>query len=447
MCAQGLSLDVLLAPGISTLLPNLQVLSLDQCVLTPAARTTVLDAACNRLRHLEITGLALPGPPQPATAGAAPSQPAPSLQQLATAQLRQLAKLPSLSSIRLLDSSCPTLFLVALGTHLTRLWLHESCQQCEPGTQTPTPAWRATLQHVARCTRLRELNIPCNTAGELGLVAPALQQLRTLRLTHPWPLQTDGDAVVEVLLGLPHLTSLHWHSPALHTLGRWYTDHPCSWQQLTLPAVTVQQLARLPLHSLTQPVLFGHLAVPPVTSLHEVRAAVANVTQRCPAGFRWDAPDSGARLSLTLLPGQEPAFLRVLQPLLASVTGLEMDGFKCDAEVLKALGEVLPHMCTRLELSFMLMPGDALEQVARSLPWVQTLRFKGQSVAPWDVVGYVRLKEQGSEGAAAGRLKEVVVERPVRPKGVSEGVHKKAWEQAVRQVEQEGAGVVLRVVW
>ncbi len=96
LCTQCLTLDALIPPGLSALLPNLQHLQIDHCVLTPAARTSVLDVGFSKLWRLAIEGLsvqALPGP-HPATA-----QPPVGLHVLATAQLMQLAKLPSISSV------------------------------------------------------------------------------------------------------------------------------------------------------------------------------------------------------------------------------------------------------------------------------------------------------------------------------------------------------------
>ncbi len=168
--AQDLTLGALLPPGVGALLPNLQDLQVQDCMLKPAARAAPLDAACGSLRSVEIEGLSAGGPP-------------PQRAAVATAQLRQLAKLPSLSSVELKDASCPTLFLLALATQLTRLHLDDHYRQCLPDMpDTPAPAWRATLEQVARCTRLRELAIPCGTVEDLGLLAPALQQLRHLEL-------------------------------------------------------------------------------------------------------------------------------------------------------------------------------------------------------------------------------------------------------------------------
>ncbi len=123
---QCLALDVVLPPGISALLPNLQELHLWYCVLTPAARTTVLDTSCRRLRRVTVTILVTEAMQQAADAGAPepwPNNGGPEHLATCTAQLRQLAKLPSLSSVELASGPCPTLFLVALSAQLTQLGL------------------------------------------------------------------------------------------------------------------------------------------------------------------------------------------------------------------------------------------------------------------------------------------------------------------------------------
>ncbi len=134
---QGLTLDSVVPSGVGALMPNLQELTVLRCSLTPAAKTMTIDLACARLRSVAISGL---------SAATAPAQQ--QLLPLATAQLRQLAKLPRFTSMELRDTSCPTLFILTLATQLTYLLLHESHRQCLPGTQTPAPAWRATLQQV-----------------------------------------------------------------------------------------------------------------------------------------------------------------------------------------------------------------------------------------------------------------------------------------------------------
>ncbi len=136
--AQGLALDALLPSSLGALLPNLSAVTLTKCQLTASAKTSLLDAAAplSRLQKLRIGKLSVAAPLRQQHVA------------LATAQLRQLAKLPSLSAVTLKDASCPTLFLLALATQLTRLTLDASFSRAEVNSMDPAPAWRATLQQV-----------------------------------------------------------------------------------------------------------------------------------------------------------------------------------------------------------------------------------------------------------------------------------------------------------
>ncbi len=391
-------------------------------------------------------------PPQAKARAAAAALQAPSLQALATAQLRQLAKLPSLNTVVLADPSCPTLFLVALGTQLTRLHLDQSYRECEPDTEMPTPAWRSALQHVARCTQLQDLHIPCSTEADLSILAPALQQLRTLRLTGQAH-TAGGDAMAEALLGLPHLTSLNWEDTMNLCLRRSHIQRPCRWEALRLGLASVQHLARLPLQALKQPVRWSGLSVPHGTPLHEVRAAVANVMRGCPAGFRWEC-DGEHLPTLGFPPNPVGAqadvlgVLRALRPLMAPLTSLHLGSVVWDVELAKVLGEALPRTCTRLVLSGPGLDRQTVEQVVRCMPWVERLEMNGADGSSSGVLGCLRRLCRLKQGGGGGvRLEEVVVRRPERPQGLGEEEHRQAWERAARAVREEGGGVVLRVVW
>ncbi len=442
-CTQGLTLDAVVPSGLGALLPNLRCLILAYCQLTPAPRTTVLD--CPNLQHVIIEVLSVNAPKQ-------------HQQAVTTAQLRQLAKLPSLSHVRLADSSCPTLFLAALGTQLTRLRLHASYQQRLPHATAFTPGWKTTLGHVARCTNLRELAIPCCSAEELRLMAPALQRVRTLRLHCSAPSPTDGDAMMEALLGLPHLTSLFWHACATSPFRRSYNDprrYPCRWERLELGAAHAHQLARLPLHSLKEP--FQWQALFPTehkrNQVSEVRAMMANLTRGCPAGFLWkgraDGPSKEPELWLRFI-DDVPAALAALEPLFAFPTPFIVgDTFGVgrvdwEAEDVQALGRVLPHTCTRLRLHFGAAPRDALEQLAMSLPWLRQLELINVLVLPAAMVGYVgTIKRLRAEQGKAVALERVVVSEPACFEGVGAAQCKRGWEEAARQVARLRAGVEL----
>ncbi len=442
------------------------------CELTAAARTSALDGAMfSKVQAIVIQGL---------TVAASQSQ---QPQHVATAQLRQLAKLPSLSAVELHDSSCPTLFLVALGTQLTRLQLERPYRQ--PTQNVTTPAWRATLEHAARCTRLQELHVLCATAEELRLVAPALQRVRTLKLTCGGAANADGDAVLDVLLtGAPHLTRLVMRGALDHAFRRWHNARPCPWRELVLQGLTTQALARLPLRSLTRPVRWNLLAVPHGASLVESRAAVANAAQpgRCPAGFRWEGATDEPWCSLIMdaADADVAAHLRALRPLFAALVNLRVFRGRgaWDAEGVAALGQVLPRACADLQLCGGGVAAGALERVAAGcLPGVRHLWLTRLAARPADVVGMVRQvrerrlraalgggQEEGQEeGEAMARrveLRAVVVAQPqstVGEEGAAGGSEDKeqrrsslraAWAEAEKEVARlEGAGVALRVMW
>ncbi len=103
---------------------------------------------------------------------------------------------------------------------------------------------------------MRELTLPCSTAEEICLAVPSLQQLRKLRLSGGIETDGGGNAVMEALLGLPHLTSLECANFFVFAsrVRRWYTDRPCCWEQLTAASISIAYLARL--------------EVPPSTPLH-----------------------------------------------------------------------------------------------------------------------------------------------------------------------------------
>ncbi len=367
--------------------------------------------------------------------------------------------MPSLTSVRLLDSTCPTQFLNAPTTRLTTLHLAASFRKVQPGTQTSTPAWRATLQHVARCTGLQSLTIPCVTGEELGLVAPALQQLRRLHVSGPAAV-VDGDAMVERLLGLPHLTSLTWDNMSKHSFQRSHAGSPCRWRELSLNHASPHQLARLPLHSLTSPVSWQYISVGGRTSVAEVQAAVDNVTRRCPAGGMWSkpkwawlpsvqfiAPAGGGAFTRGAGEGDTPAaLLRALRPLLAApgLKELGIEGLAWDAALATALGEVLPRTRTRLTLGGGSLTASAAVQLARSLPWLRELELDRMDTQPPHAVTVYVGAATSSPGGAC--LRAVEVASPVRRQGVDSEAHTAAWEEVQATVQSLGVAFTLHEV-
>ncbi len=339
------------------------------CELTAAAAESMSNTACDSLQHIELWGLD----------GAPASR---------TDQLHQLAGLPSLSSVNLQDSSCPTLFLNSLTTRLTTLHLDSSCRKSQPDGRTTAPEWQATLRHVARCTALLSLTIPCSTSGELGVVAPALRQLQRLHLTGPGAAAgEDGDGMVELLVGLPHLTRLRWDNAYGHTFQRSCAGRACNWKELGFTTVSLALLARLPLRSLDSPVPWDTLVVDASVTVAEARAAAHNATRACTAGVQWPTRAlNWCRASLSFRPpqgsstftqgageGDTPAaLLRALQPLLAapSLLKLAVSDLTWDGEAATALGQALNRSCDVLAFENGSLTAAACVQLAKSVPWL-----------------------------------------------------------------------------
>ncbi len=398
MRTQKLTLSALLPDRLGEVLPNLQQLQVEGCALQATAANTLLGAGFRRLQHVELRRLA-------------------GDKRAWQAHLPQLAGLSSLSSVSLQDNSCPTLFLGTLSTRLTSLHLDQRYRHVQPNTHSPAASWLATLQHVARCTRLESLTIPCVIGEELGLVAPALGQLRRLHLNSLGALQGPvvGDAVVEQLLRLPHLTSLHWDNARKHRLQQSYASQPCAWRELIFGVATPHLLARLPLHSLISPVRWDRLVVDELASVAEVQAAATNVATRCQAGWAW-AQSPAHTLALWFIQaghatfvrgateGDTPAaLLRAMGPLLAGLQELGISYVTWDVELSRALGEVLPRTCTELHFengSF--TRATALVELASSAPWLQSLHLNQVEVQPMAVALFVAAAKGWADARALG---------------------------------------------
>ncbi len=229
-------------------------------------------------------------------------------------------------------------------------------------------------------------------------------------------------------------------------------------------------LARLPLHSLTQPMEWRLLRVDddgPNALRRQLQVAVANLTRRCPAGFRWAGTgETLPQLILACGPEGVVEALRALKPLMmqASMTGLSVVCVDWTAPLVRALGEALPRACERLSLRNGGAPWEALAQLVGSLPWVRRLDLETLAVRPEDVVALacevslLRRSRQPQQQQLGGHnnnntprseLAEVVVRQPERPRGVGKAEHRLAWARAVEKVERlaAGPGVALRVEW
>ncbi len=434
--------------GVSAFLPNLRQLRVSSCQLTAAAEQSLIDLGCSRLQHVELQLLRAP------------------LADIATTQLQQLAGLPSLSSLSLLDRSCPTVCLEQLSTQLTALRLDGDF--VDYSATLDAAQWRATLQHVALCTALQSLTIPCSRDEELAAVAPALQRLPRLRLNHQRA-APPADAMVERLLALPHLTSLHWGLVSSHAFQRSHADSPCRWRELNFGLVSPRHLAHLPLRSLTSPVAWSTILLDARASVGEVQAAVDNVARGCPAGGAWRPEEADCKPGVSFLSpaggtfargaseGDTPAaLLRALRPLLAApgLRSLDIRRLAWDAELVRALGEVLPRTCRRLGVSHGSWALPASIQVPRSLPWLEELEFTRVVMHPQTVTSLVSCaagREEARRPDDGGLvLRKVTVVSPAPPVSAAgswdEDALEYAWEEVEEVVQDSRVGVELVVV-
>ncbi len=456
MRPQFLHLRAPIPLGVGDLLPNLQRLQLWNCKCADGFSSNL--AAFSNLQSLVIEGSGV-------TAG----------------HLEFLTALPRLSSIYMGGRVKCSAVLPSLSSQLTALELDKNLRRCLGGTQQPAPAWRATLQHVAQCTQLRSLTIPCVTGEELALVAPALAQLRDLHLCGWWLGRGSlgGDTMVEALLGLPHLTSLHWEQASCCTIQRSYADRPCRWKQLVFRKSTPQLLARLPLHCLTSPLAWEELVINSSTSVADAQAA-ATAAARCPAGMAWrlrGRHDDYACVRFVGPPGlgqdrvEEPfehgateadtpaALLRAMRPLVAALTldaggkavTLIVDTLAWDVEAVREVGAALPTTCTKLVISNGRLPLPALVEVAYSLPQLERLAVGHTRLEPSAVMAYISvvgaLRRMRWEGSGGPRLKRIEVDTP-RSWEEEDEVGGSGWnrERMKRQAQELVEGLELRLM-
>ncbi len=396
--AQGSRVSQLLPPGVDRLLPNLRHVvfeGADDRRDPPAV--SLVDASCvpPRLSQVEMRDVTVGG----------------------VDAWRTLALLPSLTSLKVEYSSFPTAALDSLSSKLTALDLSCTSRDYEDGV---LPSWEEFVRPVAACTRLHSLAFPCPGAKELRIVAAALPQLQRLHLG--WTAEGSeggGDAMVEALLGLPHLTSLQWDACESVAFKRNHAGSPCRWRELRFALVTPHQLARLPLHSLTSPVAWVALFVTPETTVAEVEAAAANVQRNSRRGCTW-VEDSHwdaqgllfSRADGSMLPSDPfipapgattAALLRAASPLLAGAAGtprtLQVYNVPWDVEEVRALGEALPRACTELSLWEGSVTPLACVELARSLPWLAHLSISSAEANPAAVAAYVGLLKGQAQGA------------------------------------------------
>ncbi len=391
-------MDTLLPAEFATALPRLRELKVANCSFSAVGGAALpqLSTAFRHLQHLELS------------VGVDDFK----------SQLPHLARLPALASLTLRTDQLLTDFLPSLSGKLTALelgaWFRSTAWD---RPLQPSPEWKATLQHVAQCTRLQSLVIPCATGPELQPPARALKQLRHLRLNYTRGGQLDGDALLEVLLGpsLTQLTSLTWDDATQHDLQRSYDGRPCSWRRLHLEVAGAQQLARLPLRSVAGPVSCATLRMDNRASAAELAALASPLLRAAGAAslahVRFPDGSGANEFKHGATPADTPlALLRALRPLLQGPR-LHFSGLRWDAPLLRAL----PPTCRSLRLSGGEMPMMVLLEVLTRLPWLEELYLEERAVEDLSAVVALaatlraRLAAAAGGGAAAPRLRRLHV--------------------------------------
>ncbi|KAJ9531618.1 hypothetical protein QJQ45_021759, partial [Haematococcus lacustris] len=133
-----------------------------------------------------------------------------------------------------------------------------------------------TISHVRRMEGLTEVHL----GGPEGLtqLLQALPQLHTLQLPST---SIKGQQQLDTLLAATQLTSVQLAT--VMELGTSRADVPCSWQRLKLTGwVYLKELAYLPLHSLSQPLVLGTLSISVEDTLDpEMAAAIHLLANAC----------------------------------------------------------------------------------------------------------------------------------------------------------------------
>ncbi|KAJ9521674.1 hypothetical protein QJQ45_015266 [Haematococcus lacustris] len=247
-----------------------------------------------QLQQLDITGSTITQPQQPEQPGA-----------VTLANLFRGARLKQLS----LDTriwEMPS--LQPLAQNLTQLHIGQPCGKYDDAfiaALGPLPLLQLLSVSASQPTAS---DCMCRSLQQLLLALPCLRSLQ-LPAAHCLVPGQELDA----LLAATQLSCLRLKSISWVTTSR--ADAPCSWQRLELTGrVTHTDLACLPLHSLTQPLLLQELCVRGITEYDDepdlVAAAVHNLTQACKVPVRI----KGLQLNMTACRGLRET-VALLQPL------------------------------------------------------------------------------------------------------------------------------------
>ncbi|KAJ9531620.1 hypothetical protein QJQ45_021782 [Haematococcus lacustris] len=242
------------SPGLAQHLldsfPSLTALTLDGLVVSSDALASLLShpPLALQLQQLDITDIISQEGDEPGAVG-------PVFQGL---QLRQLS-IAVVDAQQLLLGTPPLPIFQPLAHHLTQLnfYLYYPQYDDDPLSNNLVQ-FKYLVEYLQPLTQLQVLTLPCQDQLEgLTELLQALPQLHTLQVP---AVTVSGHQQLDTLLAATQITSLQLDT--IEGLGTSYADAPCSWQRLELTGgIDWKVITYLPLHSLSQPLLLGHLEV------------------------------------------------------------------------------------------------------------------------------------------------------------------------------------------
>jgi hypothetical protein len=336
---------------------------------------------------------------------------------LAHEDLQQLAALTALASLSLKSVSLPlqpssstTSPLTALVklTHLGVLFMDNSIVQgltqlTSLALVISNPRLAQLVEALPGMSRLQRLQLQSGDYGysaEKRDILSASTQLKHLTLLCIVR-QADFDVV---LAHAPQLTSLSCHAIELEEDR---LQAACSWEELRIQRCdsVVDQLARIPLHSLSR-LQYGNLKLPsacphlPVTMFdmdtftsEHLRQGLLNLG-RCPA-WQQSGPDVQVKLGIRDQSVQwSPDICRQLFASLSPLVGRRVqlhilaDTLSFDSHVVQELGQVMGSSLTHLHLMATRLPRSFWPAVWAHLPGLQVLSLWKVIAAVIDVASF-----------------------------------------------------------
>ncbi|KAJ9512481.1 hypothetical protein QJQ45_018774 [Haematococcus lacustris] len=223
--------------------------------------------------------------------------------------------------------------LRSLAQHLTHLhlWMQRPLEL----DQIMFEVASLTQLQVLTISGLREPLDGADGIFDLARVLWTLPQVHTRQLLDT---TLSECCYLNHLLAATGLTSLQLGS--FQELTKSWADAPCSWQQLELTgSIDCKSLACLPLHSLTQPLVFGRLDIAVCEDCPSLLAAVRNLTLSCKVPVRinsllLDTSGSNEAATTDTAAAQQRMEVKRLVQLLQEVQ------YRCDVLTVKCLKDV-----------------------------------------------------------------------------------------------------------